>query len=214
LVLRPGGLEHKVTTQRRGWRKYHLHVEDIPARLGRVRKKPEVVRWVSAKLDSISRLSSRDERLAVAVADLRTRAFQMLLPHVVNVTIMLSYGEEPIADRAEKQMAKILGKEGFKWDLKLLSDRPPMRKREANRRLAASLAEVAARWEIPFGQESSLWPSVAGLVPSSVAAVCGLGPVARDLYTPREAVERISLLQRTLLLAEFLANPVKDDKPE
>ena len=82
--------------------------------------------------------------------------------------------------------------------------------RAANRRLAESLAEMAAQWDIPFGRESSLWPSVCGLVPSSVAAVCGLGPVAKDLYTPRETVERISLLQRTLLLAEFLAKAVKE----
>ena len=67
-------------------------------------------------------------------------------------------------------------------------------------------SEVAARWEIPFGQESALWPSAAGLVPASTAVVCGIGPVAKDLYTPNEAVERISLLQRTLLIAEFLAN--------
>jgi D-alanine-D-alanine ligase len=48
-------------------------------------------------------------------------------------------------------------------------------------------------------------PSVAGLVPAGTAVVCGLGPVARDLYQPHEAVSRLSMLQRTLLLAEFLA---------
>jgi D-alanine-D-alanine ligase len=211
LVLRPGGLENKVVTQRRGWRRYHLHVEDIPARLGQIRKKPEVVRWLSGKLDAFSKLSSKKERLAIAVGDLRTTTFQMLLPHALDVIIMLSYGEESVADEAEEQIKEILGKEGFKWDLKLLSDRPPMKKRPANQRLAESLAEVAVQWDIPFGRESSLWPSVCGLVPSSVAAVCGLGPVAKDLYTPREAVERISLLQRTLLLAEFLAKAVKDN---
>jgi D-alanine-D-alanine ligase len=210
LVLRPGGLENKVVTQRRGWRRYHLHVEDNPARLGQVRKKQEVVRWACGKLDTLSKLSSKEQRLAIAVGDLRTTAFQMLLPHAVDVTIMLSYGEESVAQKAEEQMQEILDDEGFKWDLKLLSDRPPMEKRPANRRLAEALAEVAAHWEIPFGQESSLWPSVCGLVPSSVAAVCGLGPVAKELYTPREAVERISLLQRTLLLAEFLVGAVKD----
>jgi D-alanine-D-alanine ligase len=133
----------------------------------------------------------------------------MLLPHAVDATIMLSYGQESVADKTEEQIEEILGKEGFKWDLKLLSDRPPMKKRPANQRLAESLAEVAAQWDIPFGRESSLWPSVCGIVPSSVAAVCGLGPVAKDLYTPREAVERISLLQRTLLVAEFLAKAAK-----
>jgi hypothetical protein len=164
-----------------------------------------VVRWLSGKLDSFSKLSSKVERLAIAVGNLHTTSFQMLLPHAVDVTLMLSYGEESVADRAEGQIKEILGKEGYKWDLKLLSDRPPMVKRPANQRLAESLAGVAAQWDIPFGRETSLWPSVCGLVPSSVAAVCGLGPVAKDLYTPRETVERISLLQRTLLLAEFLA---------
>ena len=211
LVLKPGGLQNKVVTQRRGWRRYHLHVEDSPARLGHLRKKPEVVRWLCSKLDALTGLSSREERLAIAVGDLKTTSFQMLLPHAVDITIMLSYGEESVANRAEAQIKEILGKEGYKWDLKLLSDRPPMVKRPANQRLAESLAEVAAQWDIPFGRESSLWPSVCGLVPSSVAAVCGLGPVAKDLYTPREVVERISLLQRTLLLAEFLAKAVKDN---
>ncbi len=209
LVLKPGGLQNKVVTQRRGWRRYHLHVEDGPGRLGQLRKKPEVVRWLLGKLDAFSILSSKEERLAIAVGELRTTSFQMLLPHAVDVTLMLSYGEEPVANKAEEQIKEILGKEGFKWDLKLLSDRPPMVKRPANQRLAESLGEVAAQWDIPFGRESSLWPSVCGLVPSSVAAVCGLGPVAKDLYTPRETVERISLLQRTLLLAEFLAKGVK-----
>ena len=213
LVLKPGGLQNKVVTQRRGWRRYHLHVENGPGRLGQLRKKPEVVQWLSGKLDDLSKLSSREQRLAIAVGELHTTSFQMLLPHAADVTLMLSYGEESVADEAEKHIREILGKGGVKWDLKLLSDRPPMVNRPANRRLAESLAEMAAQWDIPFGRESSLWPSVCGLVPSSVAAVCGLGPVAKDLYTPRETIERISLLQRTLLLAEFLAKAVKDETP-
>jgi hypothetical protein len=42
--------------------------------------------------------------------------------------------------------------------------------------------------------------------------VCGVGPVARDLYTPHEAVNRISLMQRTLLMVELLAQDIKIDK--
>jgi hypothetical protein len=63
---------------------------------------------------------------------------------------------------------------------------------------------VAVQWEIPLNKETSLWPSVAGLVPPQVPVVCGLGPVARGLYTGQEAVSRISLVQRTLLLAAYL----------
>jgi hypothetical protein len=42
------------------------------------------------------------------------------------------------------------------------------------------------------------------------ACVCGLGPVARDLGTPQEAVQRISLVQRTLLLADYLGGDRED----
>ena len=64
---------------------------------------------------------------------------------------------------------------------------------------------MADRWEIPLADEASVWPSVAGLVPSKVPVLCGLGPVGEELHTPHEAVERISLVQRTLLLTQYLA---------
>lgn len=117
----------------------------------------------------------------------------------------MSYGDKTIADDTEASMREMFAENGFRYQLEIISDRPAMKKNKANKRLVTDLAEVAANWEIPFGQESSLWPSVAGLVPSTKPVVCGLGPVTRDAYTPNEAVERISLLQRTLLIAEFLA---------
>lgn len=67
---------------------------------------------------------------------------------------------------------------------------------------------MASKWDISLGRQSSAWPSVAGLVPKDTACLCGIGPVARDLRTPQEAVQRISLVQRTLLLAGFLAEAV------
>jgi D-alanine-D-alanine ligase len=129
----------------------------------------------------------------------------MLLPHKVDVTIQMSYGDKEKADYTEALIREMLGENGFSCQLESISDRPEMKNRTANKRLVADLADVATNWEIPFGKESSLWPSVAGLVPSSTPVVCGLGPVTRDAYTPNEAVERLSLLQRTLLVAEFLA---------
>ncbi len=79
-----------------------------------------------------------------------------------------------------------------------------MRDRRGNARLLKSLQNVATAWEIPLAKESSVWPSVAGLAPTSTSVLCGMGPVARDLYTPNEAVNRTSLVQRTLLLAQLL----------
>ena len=204
-VLRPGNPEHKVVTQRRGWRRYRLSAEGSPRRLGRIAKKPDVLRWMAAKLETLAELSSSKDRVTVAASSLHTHAFPMLLPHAVDATMMLSYADETMVEPTEQKMREILGKDSIRWELELLSDRPPMKNRAANRRLAEALAAVAANWEIPFDHESSLWPSVAGLVPVSTPVVCGLGPVARDLYQPHEAVARISILQRTLLLAEFLA---------
>jgi D-alanine-D-alanine ligase len=104
-------------------------------------------------------------------------------------------------------MKRILSGGGITWELALISDRPPMRERHANAALVARLKRIAGEWDIPLASESSLWPSVAGLVPEPVPVVCGVGPVARDLYTSREAVSRISLVQRTLLLTQFLLEP-------
>ena len=73
-------------------------------------------------------------------------------------------------------------------------------------RLWPNASSVAEAWELPFGTESSVWPSVAGLVPEHTATLCGLGPVGRDLYSGQEAVSRVSLIQRTLLLAGYLAS--------
>jgi D-alanine-D-alanine ligase len=207
--LRAGNPQNKVVTQRRGWRRYQLVVEDTPAQLGKAKKKPDILNWVFGKMRDISKLSSREERVAIAVTDIRPAGFAMLLPHRVKVLLTLSYGNKSIADASENSMREILSSGGFNHQLEAISDRPPLENQTWNKRLAAELAEIAANWEIPFGQESALWPSAAGLVPDSTAVVCGVGPVARDLYTPNEAVERISLLQRTLLIAEFLAKEAK-----
>jgi D-alanine-D-alanine ligase len=204
-VLRPGNLQNKVVIERRGWRKYKLVAEDVPARLGKARKKPEILRWVCNKLEEISNLTSRQNRVSIAVSDIHPTTFPMLLPHKVDVTILMSYGDKEKADYTEALIREMLGENGFSCLLEIVSDRPAMKNSVANRRLVTNLADVATNWEIPFGHESSLWPSVAGLAPPSKPVVCGLGPVTRDAYTPNEAVERISLLQRTLLVAEFLA---------
>ena len=71
--------------------------------------------------------------------------------------------------------------------------------------LAQRIGGLAVELEIPFDTESSVWPSAAGFVPEGTPVLCGMGPMASEPYTPNEGVERISLLQRTLLLASFLA---------
>ena len=128
----------------------------------------------------------------------------MLLPHRVSARLLVTYPEKTLAEDLEQKMRSILTKDGVRWELELISDRPPLKERRGGQRLLRSLIQVANRWEIPLKRESSVWPSVAGLVPARTACVCGVGPVARDLGTAQEAEQRISLIQRTLLLAQFL----------
>jgi hypothetical protein len=84
-----------------------------------------------------------------------------------------------------------------------------MRARKRGNPLLSSLQTIAAEWEMPFATESSVWPSVGGLVKAGTPAVCGMGPVVKNLCTAQEAVERISIIQRTLLLSQFLAAKVE-----
>jgi D-alanine-D-alanine ligase len=106
-------------------------------------------------------------------------------------------------------MSKTLSGGAFRFNLESISDRPPMKERRHNLRLAKKLAAVADQWEIPLFQESSVWPSAGGLVPARVPVVCGVGPVSKDLYTPQEGISRSSFIQRTLLMAQFLSQEWK-----
>jgi D-alanine-D-alanine ligase len=208
LVLRPGNVGDSVITQRRGQRRFRLRVEGDPLRPGRVTKKPETLRWACNTLEQLAQLSAQKERVSVSALEVRTERLPMLLPHRVAATILVTYPEPMIAATIEARMREMIGKKGLRCELEPISDRPPMTERRATLRLAKALQRVADDWEIPLKRESSVWPSVAGLVPSRTACLCGVGPVARDLGTPHEAVQRISLIQRTLLLAEFLARHV------
>jgi hypothetical protein len=109
-----------------------------------------------------------------------------------------------VADAVETRMRTSVARGGVRWELERISDRPAMQDRKASVDLFGALQAVARKWEIPLERESSATPSVAGLVPETTPCLCGLGPVARDLGTPQESVQRISLVQRTLLLAQFL----------
>lgn len=205
LTLKAGNAGDHVITQHRGQRKYRLTVEGKASRPSRAGRGKEALLWVAGKLEEFAKLTSHRDRVAVSAVDIETNAFPMLVPHRVTVSLLVSYLDVKKADETEKRMRQILGRSAFRWNLDLIADRPPMKQRRGNDRLAHALAGVAEHWEIPFGAESSVWPSAAGLVPAKTGVVCGLGPVAEDLYTPQESVLRISLIQRTLLLAQFLA---------
>lgn len=208
IVLRPGNPGGKAILERRGQTKYFLLAEGRPFRLGKPSSSPEVLRWVIQKIEQLAALSSRKERIAVAAAEIQTYSFPMLLPHHVQATLLTSYPTQKAGNELDEKIRQTIGKSNIKWNLEMVSNRPPMKTGKRDNRLVNDFAEVAAAWDIPFGVESSVWPSVAGLVQHGIPVLCGMGPVARDIYTAREAVERISLIQRTLLLSEYLVKKV------
>ena len=204
LVCRPGTMGNGILTQRRGSRRYELTVEGDRLSPGQIGRRRTVVGWTCEKLQAIGRLNSPRKRISIAALDLRTERHAMFVPHRVEVSLMMSYLEAAQADDTEAAMRAALGRSGPKWRLNRLDDRPPMADRPTNGPLVEALEAAAARWEIPLERESSAWPSVAGLAPADTAVVCGMAPVTRDRGTPDEAVQRISLVQRTLLLSEYL----------
>jgi D-alanine-D-alanine ligase len=204
LVLRPGSVENQIVVQRRGHRRYRLEIVGDQVRVGRASKKPTALPWSWEQLEKCVALSSVKRRVSVSVTDYRSEGLPMRLPHRVHVVLVLTFPDDRIADEIEGKIRTILGKKGLKWRLTQIAHRPAMPERRGGLRLAKTLESVAARWEMKLTRTSSAWPSVAGLVPAKTACVCGVGPVARNLRTPEEAVQRISLVQRTLLLADFL----------
>ncbi|MGK7344849.1 MAG: ATP-grasp domain-containing protein [Candidatus Nitrospinota bacterium M3_3B_026] len=212
IVLRPANPGGRLVTQRRGQRRYRLLVEGKPQPLGKLSKEPEPLSWIFSTMKKLSAISSRKERLAVSPVDIRVDGFPMMLPHKAWVSILASYPDVRTADRTEKKIRSILVNTGLRLELSVVSDRPPMQKKQGTLRLARKLKGIASRWDIPLDYESSVWPSVAGLAPEGASVVCGAGPVARDVYTAQEAVQRISLIQRTLLLAQFLAGEIVEEK--
>jgi D-alanine-D-alanine ligase len=129
----------------------------------------------------------------------------MLLPHRVQANLLLNYLDLQRANDIEQRIREILKGDRFSISFELISDRTPLKERKGNIRLAKLIESVAKEWEIPWSKDSSLWPSVGGLAPSKASVICGLGPAAKDLYTPKEAVNRTNLIQRALLLALFLS---------
>jgi len=211
LVLRPGAAGDELITGRRGLRRYRLVAEGKPVRLGAAARQQDLMQWLYAKLATITGLTNRKARLAIAATDIKVSAFQLMVPHRAATTLGLSYPTTAAANATEKAIRELLSSsnaKGLKWELATITDRPPMIERRANRELAAALKRIAAQWDIEIGTETSVWPSVAGLIPRGKPVVCGVGPMAAGLNTPQERVSRLSLLQRSLVLTRFLAEAV------
>jgi D-alanine-D-alanine ligase len=204
LVLQPVTSEGRVVTGRRGLRTYRLSMEGESVRIGGAYLKAQLVPGLFQLLAQLEALTDRKARVAVVVSNLSLDSFPQRIPHSALATIRTSFPTIRTGDRIEAKIREILGARRKGWRLDIVADRPPMPERRSHLTLAERVAAIAGRWEIPVIAETSVLPSAAGLVPVKVPVLCGLGPIAADINTPQERISRISLVQRTLLLAQIL----------
>ena len=205
LVMAPSTEPNGVVLRRRGNRRFTLEVTGKPILPVRTSRTQATTRWTIAKLESIAQLTSRSRAVSVSILDLSTQGYALHLPHEVKAGIMITYQELEQAETLEREIRAILGRRGCRWELTMDWDRPPMRELPENAALLDKWNEVADYHGLSFERTTSSIASLGGLVGASTPCLCGIGPAAQGRGTPSESIERISLIERTLLLTEFLA---------
>ena len=209
LVLEPSVSPNGIVLRRRGNRRYTLTVTGDSILPVRTSPGKATTRWTIAKLERIAQLTSRNRAVSVSILDLSTEAHALHLPHRVTAGLLATYRDAAQVAELEKEIRATLGRGGCRWELSLDWDQPPMLETSAGVRLLEELNESGLAHGVEFQRETSSVASLAGLVDGDVPRVCGVGPAAHQRGTPSESVERISLIERTVVLAEFLARQLE-----
>lgn len=209
VVMQPGFLSGKVVEQRRGSRKFSILVEGSFQRIGYQGASDDVMSWFLGRAEKIGSLSRPDKRLTVAVQEVHSERYSMLLPHRVRATVYVTFLDTELADEAEGRLHEVFTGQGENHDeiqvyIEKLEERPPLNRSPYSGAIISQLQKISDSWKLPFGVDSSLLPSAAGEVPDGIPVICGCGPASRGMFTPQECIHRGELLQRTLLLTLFL----------
>lgn len=204
LVLKPATTENSLIIDRRGQRVYRLLAEGEPVRIEKQKFGDDLVNSVATLMKGIKEACKPYSRTSIAITEMETRAYNMYVPHWVKATLLMNYASTINANKLESTILEIVKKKRL---YKIIKDaeRPPLPKRSINKKLAEEIINIARDYEIGLSCQSSAWPSVAGLVPATIPVVCGMGPLSKELYTPNEAINRLSLIQRCLILADYLS---------
>ncbi|MDE5415088.1 M20/M25/M40 family metallo-hydrolase [Alkalihalobacterium chitinilyticum] len=205
IVLQPGFTNGKIADQRRGSKHYSIIVEGDPMRIGKQTNETDVLSDFIQKAEKLKKFSSRNKKLTVAVQDVRSQRYSVLLPHRVHATVVVTYVDEKLAEDVEKQIRETFTSKSsaMRAYVETLVERPPLL-RKHNNPMITHLQELSSKWNLPFGMESSLLATAAGEIPTNIPVVCGFAPASKNLYTPTEAIHRSELIQRSLLLGLFL----------
>ncbi|CAM3948470.1 M20/M25/M40 family metallo-hydrolase [Alkalicoccus chagannorensis] len=213
IVMQPGFVEGKVVDQRRGSRQFHLIVEGDPERAGKRSEPVDVLSWFLEKSAHLQQFNDRKRRIAAVIQDIRSERYSVLMPHRVTATLLLTFLDEKTAEETEQQIRGLLQdkKKGMRTYMEEVSSRPPL-KRQKEHPMLKKMEACARMHQLPFGTESALLSSAAGAVGEGVPVLCGAAPASRQLYTPNEAVHRIELLQRSVLLAQYLQHQAESTR--
>lgn len=205
IVLQCGLEGGKFVDQRRGSKKYSVIVEGDPLRVGNHSKQIDVLSYFIQKAEKLKEISSPDQRLTVAVQDVHSERYSVLLPHRVRATVYITFIDEKMARSAEDQIREIFksNSRGMQCYVEKLVERPPLIRRK-NNPVVNHLSKLCEELNIPFGVDSSLLATAAGEVSVKTPVICGFAPASKGLYTPNEAIHRGELIQRSLLLSTFL----------
>ncbi|WP_420638903.1 ATP-grasp domain-containing protein [Candidatus Poriferisocius sp.] len=204
-VLAPSPESDGIVLRRRGNRKLTLQVTGNPILPVQTTQRQATTRWTIAKLEQIVQLTSRSKAVSVSILDLATHGYAQYLPHQVRAGLLITYQDRERATELEREIRAILGRRGCRWDLTVDWDRPPMPETDQNAALLERWNDVADQHGISFQRTTSSVASLGGLVAATTPSLCGIGPAAHGRSTPDEHIERISLIERTLVLTEFLA---------
>lgn len=209
LVIQPGFKGGKIIDQRRGSRKYSILVEGEFQRIGATTGPGDIMNWFLKQAVQLQTLNRPEKRFTVAVQQVQSQHYSILLPHYIQATVYITFLNESLADQAETEIFRLFKptaqeESTIRCKTEKLEGRPPLKRSKDNNLLIEQLQKISDRWQLPFGIEASLFPSAAGVVPEGIPVICGLGPACENLYTPHESVNRGELLQRTLLLTLFL----------
>lgn len=212
IVLQPGYYGGKVVDQRRGLKKFSILVEGNPQRIGNHTNQIDVLSYFIQNAEKLRALSKPDQKITVAVQDINSERYSILLPHRVRATVYVTFIDVKLGNKVEEEIREIFKsvKSEIRVFVEKLAERPPLSKSKKKNSIVCKLQELSDEWKLPFGTESSLLSSAAGEVANITPVLCGCSPASKDLYTPNEAVHRGELLQRTLLLSLFLAETKKE----
>lgn len=209
IVLQPGFRSGKIVDQRRGSRKFSILVEGAFQRIGSHGSQVDLMSWFLERAEKIGSLSRPDEKLTVAVQEVHSERYSVLLPHRIRATVYVTYLDSAMADEAEKELHEAFApaedeQEDTAVFIEKLEERPALNRFEAAEEIISRLKNISEDWNLPFGVEASLLPSAAGEVPEGIPVICGFSPASRDMFTPHECIHRGELLQRALLLTLYL----------